>query len=128
MSLPAVPGPQAMSDLGRGESLTWTLIIIIRMKINDFIYIIQKWGQNLKKMGFGYQHFHPKFYRPPFRPPTKMGESADTQNPFFSDFDPILDYIYIKSLIFIRIIIIIVQVKLAPRPTIYAMCNVQNYI
>ena len=25
--------------VGRGESLTWTHIIIIRVKINDFIYI-----------------------------------------------------------------------------------------
>ena len=37
-----------------------------------YTYIIQKWGQNLKKMGFGYQHFHPKFYPAPLKYQKKM--------------------------------------------------------
>jgi hypothetical protein len=40
--------------LRRSESSILTLIIIFR------VYSIQKWGQNLKKMGFGYEYFNPK--------------------------------------------------------------------
>ena len=32
-------------------------MIIFRVKINVAIYITQKWGQNLQKMGSGYEHF-----------------------------------------------------------------------
>ena len=34
--------------LGRGESSMLTLIIIFQVNINGFLYIIQKWGQNLR--------------------------------------------------------------------------------
>ena len=37
------------------------------MKINVAIYRIQKWGQNLQKMGSGYQHFHPKIDSAPLK-------------------------------------------------------------
>ena len=32
-----------------------------------YIYRIQKWGQNLQKMGSGYEHFHPKFDSAPLK-------------------------------------------------------------
>ena len=50
--------------VGRGEILTWTLIIIIWLKINGFIFIF---SINEVKMGFGYQSFHPKIYATPLK-------------------------------------------------------------
>ena len=47
--------------LGRGESSMLTLIIIFQMNIDGFLYIIQKWGQNLRgKKWFWVSVFLPK--------------------------------------------------------------------
>ena len=47
--------------LGRGESSMLTLIIIFQMNIDGFLYIIQKWGQNLRgKNWFWVSVFLPK--------------------------------------------------------------------
>ena len=97
----------------------------------SYVYIIQKWGQNLQKMGSEYEHFHPKINSNSKKCILKyslvwlgyfshvledisasqtrinlriaalkqsqfLGENADTQNPFFEDFDPISG-LYIHS-------------------------------
>jgi hypothetical protein len=47
------------------ESSILALMIIFQVKINVAMYIIQKWGQNLQKMGSGYEHFTQKLTLPP---------------------------------------------------------------
>ena len=53
----------------RSESSILTLRIIFRVKINVtiYIYITQKWGQNLQNMGSGYEHFPPKIDSAPLK-------------------------------------------------------------
>ena len=47
-------------SIRRSESSVLSLIIPFKVKINVAIYRTKKWDQKLQKMGFGYQHFHPK--------------------------------------------------------------------
>ena len=39
-----------------------------------YIYRTQKWGQNLQKMGSGYEHFHPKFELGPLKQKKKYSQ------------------------------------------------------
>ena len=39
-----------------------------------YVYIIQKWGQNLQKMGSEYEHFHPKIDSAPLKAKQKYSQ------------------------------------------------------
>ena len=56
----------------RGLAIKAILTLILLYYISSenqcgYIYRTHKWGQNLQKMGSGYEHFHPKFDSAPLK-------------------------------------------------------------